>query len=266
MASRDLRAALEPVECFLLDMDGTFYLGDHLLPGCMDFLQKLKETGRRALFVTNNSSQSAEAYRRKLQAMGVPPPFLEVLTSGQAAGRQALALYPGQKPYVLGNAVLRQELADMGLRHQEVSPDFVLVGYDTTLDYPKLTKVCDLIRSGLPYMATHPDKNCPTEQGFVPDIGAIIAFIQASTDRMPDVIVGKPHRGIVEDALRITGTAPRQLAVVGDRLYTDIAAGVNFGILSLLVLTGETRRQDLQNSPIQPDFVLERLASMIEYL
>lgn len=266
MAGKDMREALQKVRCFLLDLDGTFYLGNKLLPGSLAFLDKLRETGRSALFVTNNSSKSAGAYEQKLRGMGVREPFLQVLTSGQAAGRYALAHFPGQRAYVLGNEMLRRELADMGLTLEEERPDYVIVGYDTTLDYPKLTKLCDFVRAGLPYLATHPDLNCPTETGFAPDIGAIIAFVKASTQREPDVILGKPYGGIVREALERTGLQPEQLAVAGDRLYTDIATGVNFGIPSILVLTGETRAEDCQHSAVQPDFVVERLASLIEYL
>ncbi len=266
MAERELRGALSKVKCFMLDMDGTFYLGNRILPGSLEFLDKLEETGRTALFVTNNSSKSAGAYVKKLQAMGVRPGFLEVLTSGQAAGVHALKHFAGQKAYVLGNEELRQELAAMGVPQSEDAPDYVLMGYDTTLTYEKMTRACDFLRAGLPYIATHPDKNCPTETGFAPDIGAMIAFIEASTGRQPDVILGKPYGGIVEEALRRTGLQPAQLAMVGDRLYTDIATGVNFGILSILVLTGETRPEDLPGSSIQPDLVMPRLAAMNEYL
>ena len=188
-----LRERLSQVKCFMLDMDGTFYLGDRLLEGSLDFLEALERTGRRVLFVTNNSSKSADRYVEKLKGMGVREPFLNVLTSGQAAGRYCLRTFPGQKAFLLGNGLLRAELERMGLAIDNEHPDYVLIGYDTTLDYEKMTKVCDLVRAGLPYVATHPDFNCPTETGFAPDIGAIIAFIEASAGRRPDVILGKPY-------------------------------------------------------------------------
>lgn len=262
----DIRARLAPIQCFLLDMDGTLYLGDRLLEGSLHFLEQLRHTGRQVLFLTNNSSRSGAAYREKLQRLGVTEPFLNVLTSGQATGRYALEHFPGRRPWVLGNAELRAELAAFGVCHTEQHPDYVLIGYDTTLDYAKLTRVCDLVREGLPYIATHPDFNCPTETGFAPDIGAMIAFIQASAGRQPDVVIGKPNAGIVEEALRLTGLPRQSLAMVGDRLYTDIATGVNFGITSILVLTGEAALADVDTSPVQPDLIFPRLASMIEYL
>lgn len=266
MTGDEIARKLAEVKCFMLDMDGTFYLGDRLLDGSLDFLAALERTGRRALFVTNNSSRSADLYVQKLRRMGVKEPFLNVLTSGQAAGRYCLRTFPGKRAFLLGNDLLRAELEAMGLVMDDSRPDYVLIGYDTTLDYAKMTKVCDLVRAGLPYVATHPDFNCPTETGFAPDIGAIIAFIEASAGRRPDVILGKPYAGIVEEALRLTGLERQELAMVGDRLYTDIATGRNFGMLSILVLTGEASEADIARTGIEPDLVFERLNAMSPYL
>jgi len=262
----DYREKLAPIKGFLLDMDGTLYLGDRLLEGSLDFLRKVGQTGRSALFLTNNSSKSADVYVRKLARLGVPEPFRNVLTSGQATGRYALAHFAGKRAFLLGNDMLRGELAGMGVLLDDERPEYVIIGYDTSLNYEKMTRVCDLVRAGLPYVATHPDFNCPTETGFVPDIGAIIAFIEASAGRRPDVVIGKPNTGIVEEALRVTGLRREQLAMVGDRLYTDIATGVRFGMLSILVLTGEASLTDVETSPDKPDLIFGRLSDMIEYL
>lgn len=262
----EIRERLSAVRGFLLDMDGTLCLGERLLEGSLAFLDRLKATGRSALFLTNNSSRSGEYYVEKLRRLGVTAPFLRVLTSGQAAGRYALAHFAGQRAFVLGNSLLRGELAAMGVTLDDARPDYVLVGYDTSLTYASLTRACDLVRAGLPYIATHPDFNCPTETGFAPDIGAILAFIQASAGRMPDTVIGKPHEGIVAEALRETGLPREQLAMVGDRLYTDIATGVRFGLLSILVLTGEATLADAAASAEKPDLIFPRLSSMAEYL
>ena len=146
------------------------------------------------------------------------------------------------------------------------NPEIVVAGYDTTLDYRKMTAVCDFVRAGLPYVATHPDFNCPTETGFAPDIGAIMAFINASAGRMPDLIVGKPYAGIVEAALRRTGLAAHQLAMVGDRLYTDIETGLQHGMTAILVMTGETTEDMLRQSKTVPDLKYGRLSDMIPEL
>ena len=262
----DARQALKPIRCFLLDLDGTFYLGDRLIDGALDFLEKLRETGRQCLFLTNNSSRSAAFYVEKLHRLGAPDAFCRVLTSGQAAAAFVKREYPQQKAFLLANEIERAEMEALGVAIDENHPDYVLITYDTELNYRKLTRLCDFVRAGLPYVATHPDLNCPTESGFAPDIGATIAYVKASTGREPDVIIGKPYGGIVEETLKVTGLKKEELAMVGDRLYTDIATGKNFGILSILVLSGETTEEMLKASPVQPDLVFGKLADMIPYL
>lgn len=261
-----IRDRLAAVRCFLLDMDGTFYLGDRLIEGSLAFLQALRHSGRQALFLTNNSSKSADVYLRKLARLGVEDPFLRVFTSGQATGQYLQREYPAKRIYLLGNGQLRAELQAMGVILDDERPDVVAVGFDTTLDYAKMTRVCDLVRAGLPYIATHPDFNCPTEAGFIPDIGAIMAFIEASTGRRADVIIGKPHRGIVDGALALTGCPAEACAMVGDRLYTDIATGVRFGMTSILVLSGEASLEDVKTAEDKPHLIFDRLSSMIPYL
>ena len=266
MTEAEIRDRLRRVRCFLLDMDGTFYLVDRLIDCSLDFLEALRRTGRTARFLTNNSSKSAKVYRDKLTRMNVPEEYRDVITSGHAAAHYCLKAFPGKSAWVLGNDMLKEELTTMGLRISEDNPDYVLIAYDTTLDYAKMTKVCDLVRAGLPYIATHPDFNCPTETGFAPDIGAIMAFIEASAGRRPDLILGKPYKGIVEEALNVTGLQKSDLAMVGDRLYTDVATGVNFGMTSILVMSGETTEAMLAASDIRPTAVFGRLSDMIPYL
>ena len=257
---------LKDVKTFFLDMDGTFYLENTVLEGSMDFLHALADTGKQALFLTNNSSKSTSVYMRKLKKMGVPKAFCEVLTSGKAAGHYVLSNYEGKSAYVLGTPAFKREIIQLGITIDETNPDIILMGYDTTLNYRKLTEVCDWVRSGIPYIATHPDFNCPMEKGYAPDIGAQIAYIDASTQRKPDLIIGKPHAGILEQALALTGRTKEEVAMVGDRLYTDIAMGKNFGLLSVLVLTGEACVADIASSGIVPDIIVERLSSMIPHL
>ena len=261
-----IRAQLKNVKCFLLDMDGTFYLGNNLIEGSLDFLAALKRTGRTARFLTNNSSKSASVYAEKLKKMNVPEEYRDVISSGHAAARYCLKNFPGKKGYLLGTPQLREELLCMGLEFVEDDPDYVLVAFDTTLDYAKMTKVCDFVREGRPYVATHPDYNCPTETGYIPDMGAIMAFIKASAGRDADIIIGKPYAGIVEEALYRTGYTKEEMAMCGDRLYTDVATGVNFGMLGILVLSGEATMDDVAVSDVQPHMIFGKLADMIPYL
>lgn len=254
------------IKCFLLDMDGTFYLGDQILPGSLDFLAALQRTGRKALFLTNNSSKSASTYLQKLRRMGVEEPFLNVYTSGQAAGEYLIQHHAGKRVFLLGNEELRGELEALGVIINQSAPDLILIGFDTTLTYEKMAHVCDFARAGLPMIATHPDFNCPTETGFIPDIGAILAFIEASTGRKPDLVLGKPYAGIIQGALSKVGCSAAETAMVGDRLYTDIAAGVNFQMTAILVLSGEATRMDVETSLVKPHLIVERLSDMIPYL
>lgn len=266
MDERTIREKLSSIKCFMLDMDGTFYLGANLLDGSLDFLEMLRETGRTNLFLTNNSSKSADVYRQKLARMGVAERYRNVLTSGQAAAAGACGKCPARRLFFWATTCFGPSWSRWASPLTTIGPDYVLIAYDTTLDYAKMTAVCDFVRAGLPYIATHPDFNCPTETGFAPDIGAIIAFIEASTGRRPDLIIGKPYGGIVEEALKATGLQKDELAMVGDRLYTDIATGRNFGILSILVLTGEATLQDVEASDVKPDLIFDRLSSMNPYL
>ena len=257
---------LKDVKCFLLDMDGTFYLGNNLIEGSLDFIDKVRATGRDFLFLTNNSSHNADFYVKRLHGMGLDVPREKILTSGEATADKLNQLYPGKRAFVLGNEYLIEEFTQMGVIVDQENPEIVVIGYDTTLDYKKMTRVCDLVRAGLPYIATHPDFNCPTETGFAPDIGAIMAFIEASAFRRPELIVGKPNTGIVEAALRRTGLKTGEMAMVGDRLYTDIETGLRSGMLSILVMSGETTEEMLAKSETVPDLKFGRLADMIPLL
>ena len=265
LSPQQKRALLAPVRCFLLDMDGTFYLGNQLLEGSLDFLSALDATGRTACFLTNNSSKSARVYDEKLARMGVPERYRRVITSGHAAAHYCLKTFPGKSAWVLGNDMLKEELCAMGLRISEEAPDYVLIAYDTTLDYAKMTRVCDLVRAGLPYIATHPDFNCPTETGFIPDCGSFCAAISLSTGKQPKYL-GKPFAETVEMVLDKTGFSAPEVAFVGDRLYTDVATGVKNGAVGLLVLTGETHLEDVPTSEVQPDAIFASLGEMGQQL
>lgn len=257
---------LSDVRCFLLDMDGTFYLGGQLIEGSLAFIDKVLSTGRDFMFLTNNSSHNADFYVKKLAGMGLSIDRRRVMTSGEATCEKLKQLYPGKRAFVLGNEFLVEEFREAGITVDRQDPEIVVIGFDTTLDYRKMQDVCDFVRAGLPYIATHPDFNCPTETGFMPDIGAIIAFIEASTGRRPDLIVGKPNTGIVEAVLRRTGLKSNELAMVGDRLYTDIETGLRSGMLSILVMSGETTEAMLAESQTRPDLKFGRLSDMIPYL
>ncbi len=257
---------LNSVRGFLLDMDGTFYLGDRLLEGALRFIDLLNQQGKEYLFLTNNSSRHRSQYAEKINQLGLPLTEEAVLTSGEATALYLQDRYPGARLYLVGTPSLEEEFRQHGFRLVEENPQLVVLGFDTTLTYQKLWKLCDLVREGLPYIATHPDFNCPTETGFMPDVGAMIAFVNASTHRLPDLVVGKPNRMIVDAAAVKMHLPVEQLAMIGDRLYTDIALGQSSGITTVLVLSGETRLDDLSESPFKPDYIFDHLGGVADWL
>lgn len=244
-------------------MDGTIYLGDQLLPGAMDFLRLLEERNIQYYFLTNNSSKSKTQYVDKLGRLGIETSEEMIFTSGEATAIYIKKQKPGAKLYVVGTPPLEEEMRSHSFQLVEEDPDYVVLGFDTTLTYEKLWKLCDFVRAGLPYIATHPDFNCPTETGFMPDIGAMIAFVEASTGRRPDQVVGKPNTPIVEAIVEKTGFPVEQLGMIGDRLYTDIALGAA-GLTTVLVLSGETKPEDLASSEFKPDYVMQHLAELLD--
>ena len=257
---------LARVRCFLLDMDGTFYLGGRLAEGALRFVEVARRQGRDFLFLTNNSSKDRQEYAEKITRLGLPIPPDKVLTSGEATALYLRRSHPGARVFVVGTPALEAEFRAGGFHLTADAPEFAVLGFDTTLTYAKLWRLCELVRAGVPYLATHPDFNCPTETGFMPDIGAMIAFVKASTGREPDTIVGKPNRLMVETAAERTAIPVAAMCMIGDRLYTDIALGAAAGIPTILVLSGETRAEALAGSPYQPDFVFPHLGALADYL
>jgi len=259
-------AGLEHVRCFLLDMDGTFYLGEALLPGALEFIDVLRRQGRDYLFLTNNSSRSQDDYAAKITRLGLPVDRSRIFTSGEATARYLRSAMPDARVALFGPPSLHAEFREHGVELEEAQPTHIVLGFDTTLTYASLWRLCDLVRSGLPFIATHADFNCPTPSGYMPDVGAMLALIKASTGRDPDLVVGKPNRMFVEAAAAKLGLPVPALAMIGDRLYTDIALGRTSGITTLLVLSGESSAEDLQTSEHTPDFVFADLAAVASYL
>ena len=257
---------LSTVRGFLLDMDGTFFLSDRLLEGALRFIDLLREQKKEFLFLTNNSSKHRRQYAEKISRLGLPVSEELVLTSGEATALYLKRQHPGARLFVVGTPSLEEELRQHGFQLVEQEPDFLVLGFDTTLTYQKLWTLCDFVRADIPYIATHPDFNCPTETGWMPDVGAMIAFVKAATGREPDLVVGKPNRLIVDAAAAKMNLPIDQLAMVGDRLYTDIALGQSSGIVTVLVLSGETKIEDLKNSPFQPDYTFQNLAGVADWL
>lgn len=256
---------LKDKKLFVLDMDGTFYLGNRILDGSLDFIEKLRKTNKDFLFFTNNASKTSEFYIEKLANMGCEITTENIATAGDVTIEYILKNYPGKSIYLVGTPLLEEEFEKKGIKLVQEDPDVVVASFDLTLTYEKLSKACTYIRNGSDFIATHMDINCPTEDGFIPDCGAICAAITASTGAKPRYL-GKPFKETVEMIERITGHRKEDMVIIGDRLYTDIATGFNNGVTSILVLTGETKIEDLDSSEIKPDYVFPSLKTITECL
>ncbi|HEO70724.1 MAG TPA: HAD-IIA family hydrolase [Candidatus Hydrogenedentes bacterium] len=253
--------SLASLRYFLLDMDGTVYLGPHPIEGAPEFIRFLGESGRRYLFFTNNPTADAEQYSVKLERMGIHADPTEVLTSGEATARYLVSETAYRRVYVLGTPSFEAELQRAGLEMEDEEPEVVVLSFDKTLTYAKLERACLLLRKGIPYVATNPDKLCPTEYGYIPDCGSMAALLEAATDRLPRFI-GKPNREMVRMGLQKLGAEPERTAMVGDRLYTDMQMAYNAGITSILVLSGETTRDRLEALERRPDFVFSSVREL----
>jgi len=257
--------AIENVKCFILDMDGTIYLGDKIFPYTLDFLEHLKTAGKKFLFYTNNSSQNAAHYITKLGKMGIPvtPDMLLMSTHVLLAFLKENTVF--RRVFVAGTKALKDDFKTAGYILTETDPDFSVLGFDTDMDYQRLTKLCDFVRAGLPYYGVHMDYNCPVEGGFIPDCGSLAAAVTAATGITPEFF-GKPSRYTLDYILHKTGYRENDICFVGDRLYTDIAITTGTNARSVLVLSGETKRSDLNGSVFVPDIIVENLIELQKHI
>lgn len=260
-----MKKLMDRIKLFVLDMDGTFYLGDRRIDGALDFIHKVKETGRNFIFFTNNSSKNGSMYIEKLARMDCPIRPNQIMTSGDVTAAYLKTNYPGCKVYLAGTPALEELFVQEGIFLTKDRPDVVVVGFDMTLTYEKLERVCTYIREGAVFLATHKDINCPTEHGFIPDCGAMCAAITLSTGVEPRYL-GKPCKETLDMVLLKTGYKREEVAFVGDRIYTDVATGVDNGAIGILVLSGETRKEDILNFETKPDAVFQSLKDMVKYL
>lgn len=260
-----MQNGLKQVKCLVFDMDGTIYLGGKILPAAQELLAYLRASGRRYLFLTNNSSADRNYYQNKLQKMGIECTADEILTSGEATVRYLHGQKPDGRIFLLGMPSLEQEFSDWGFVLTDQAPDYVVLGFDRTLTYDKLATACNLLRKGVPFVATHADINCPTEDGYIPDCGAMLALIKASCGAEAKVI-GKPNTSFLQMAMDKLGCKPNELAMVGDRLYTDILMAKDAKVCSIAVLTGETNEQEIEQSSYKPDYVCQDLSVLLDCL
>ena len=260
---------LRSKKLYLFDMDGTLYLGNRLYDFTLELLSTLKATGRKYLFMTNNSSKSVNDYVKKLAGLGIEATRDDFMTSSQATAFYLHKHHEGQKLYVCGTESLKEELRMEGFtvttNLEEV--ECIVMGFDTELTFQKLHDVSFLLltRPDLPYIATNPDLVCPTEFGSVPDCGSVCIGIKNATGREP-IVIGKPGALMPRLAMERWGYAPQETAVFGDRIYTDVKSGLNAGCTTVLVLSGESTLKTLEESADKPHYVLKDAGELLPYL
>lgn len=252
---------------FLLDMDGTLYLGDEVFDGAVDFIDTIKASGREYIYLTNNSSRAGEDYIARLRKLGFPCEAENVFTSGMATAMYLNSKFPGAEVYPVGTPAFLNELKSYGVRlGDSENVSVVCVGFDTTLTYQKLDKAVHYLRHGAAFIAANPDWVCPMPAGEVlPDCGSICALLTASSGVKP-TFIGKPNRNMVDIISEQTGVPNGNICCVGDRLYTDIAVAQNAGAVSICVLSGESTVQDIENADRKPDYVLRSVRDIADIL
>ncbi len=256
---------LREKKLFLLDMDGTIYLDDDLFDGTLEFLEYVKSIGGRYMFLTNNSSKSVTKYIEKLKSLGIEATEDDFMTSSNAT-KQYLSSKTYKKIYVVGTESLKEELLPLPVTDKlEDDIDLLLMGNDTELNFQKLEDACILLNRGVDYIITNPDYVCPTWYGYVPDCGSFADMLYNATKRRPYVI-GKPKPDMVYLAEERTGFSPEETAIIGDRLYTDIACGVNAGIASILVLSGESTKEEAETGDVKPTYILKNIRELCDFL
>lgn len=258
---------LKEKRLFLLDMDGTIYIDNELFDGTLDLLDYVKKIGGRYMFLTNNSSKSVEKYIEKLASLGIESTADDFLTSTNATVFY-LQKKNYKKIYAFGTQSFKKQLADANLPitdKLEDGIDCLCMGFDTELTFQKLEDACILLGRGVDYIATNPDYVCPTWYGYVPDCGSVSDMLYNATKRRP-YFIGKPQPDMVNMAVEKTGFTKEQAVMMGDRLYTDIACGVNAGISTIFVLSGEGTMEDVAKNEAKPQFIFNNIKEVYKTL
>jgi NagD protein len=261
---------LAQIRHVVLDLDGTIYLGKTLFPQTRPFLDALGRLGIGHSFVTNNCTRSRAEYAAHLREMGIDASPESIWTSAHATIYHLRKKLPlAKKLFVLGTSGLDDEFRQCGFAVVDDRPDSVVVSFDTSLTYDRLCQTAYWISQGLPYVATHPDRVCPTDRPTVlPDCGAICALLESATGRRPDAVPGKPDPAMLRAVMGPLRLSPREVAMVGDRVYTDIRMARDAGVIAILTLTGETKRTQIESSPPdpRPDFVVSDLGELVRMI
>lgn len=252
---------------FLFDIDGTLAIDDTIYDGSEELLNYIESIGGRAFYITNNSVKSRKDYIEKFKKWNISTEEKQFVTASYATCKYLKEHYTDEKLLVVGTPSFEEELKSFGLKLTHEAADdvaCVVVGFDRTLVYEKVEEACKaLFRPEVDFVGTNPDYRCPTAFGFVPDCGGICEMLKVTTDRTP-YYAGKPNAQIVKMCMEQAGAKPEEVLVVGDRLYTDIACGINAGVETALVYTGEAKPEDLKTTEFMPDYAFENIRKLFE--
>lgn len=252
---------LENIEAIFLDLDGTIYMGDGLIDGAVDFLNRIEKRGIKRFFLSNNSSKSVNQYLTKLEMMGIPATKEEILLSTHDL-LSWLSTENITDTYLVGTEGMKEMLDDAGINTVSNDPEFVVLGYDTEITYEKLTEASIFLHKGVPLVVSHPDIVCPSPNGGLPDTGAYLALFEATTGVTPVHICGKPNPGMILHKINELGLETEACAMVGDRLYTDMEMAERAGVHGILVLSGEATIEDLEKASQNPSLVVDSVDSL----
>ncbi len=256
-----MNKSLDGIKAVFLDLDGTIYLGNELIPGAIDFLNRCGEREIKRFFLSNNSSKSVTEYLAKLHGLGIPAEANDVLLSTHDL-ISWLSKEDVSETFLVGTEGMRSMLEGASVNTQSEKPQYVVLGYDTEIDYEKLATASIHLHNGVPLVASHPDMVCPSPDGGLPDVGAYLALFKATTGVEPTHICGKPNAGMILHKIEELGLQPSECAMVGDRLYTDMEMAERAGVVGVLVLSGEATLDDLETAPQTPDIVVDSVANL----
>ena len=257
-----LNYELEGIKAVFMDLDGTLYLGNEIIMGVNEFLDRLTERGIKKYYLSNNSSRSKKDYIGKLASIGINATKPEILLS-----TDDLLGWLGNNNYsetfTIGTKSMCEMLEENGIKTNSDDPEIIVLGYDTEINYDKLTKSSIFLHKGIPLVASHPDTVCPSPDGGLPDVGAYLALLEATTGVKPIHICGKPNPGMLNHKIKELGLEANQVAMIGDRLYTDMEMANRVGCLSVLVLSGEATKEDASNAPQKIDLMVNSVADLL---
>lgn len=258
---------LKDKKLFLLDIDGTIAIDSELIDGTKDFMDYILKIDGKYIFITNNSTKSIKDYVDKFTKLGIKVDNTNFITASYATALYLREEYKNKRIFVIGTRSFIEELKSFDINvTEEIEDDIdcVVVGYDNELNYSKIVKACELLLTrNIDYIGTNPDLACPTKFGFVPDCGAICKMIECAVKREP-IYIGKPNKLIVDLCLKESGFSKDETLVIGDRLYTDIACGINSNVETALVFTGEAKDEDIKDTEFKPTYLFETIKELYE--